>query len=356
MNPENNLRALTFEDSCCKVQVLLKELRDADYGLFMWPSALVLGHYIFKHRCSFVGRRVLEIGSGTSLPGIVAAKVGASVTLTDRDDEVVLKNIRTICQLNGLEHIVDVSPLTWGVFDDASMQLCGLPEPHTLQTGSMFDVDLHVQQQRELLKAYSTSAAKAATAGETPRVRAKKSNKRHQRSGPRVIAVERAGYQKPYCTNPVDYILGADCFYDKSDFDDLLATVHFLLQANEAPDYRPDSSTKTNPNTKFGVRPDSDPSTYPPRNCNPKAYSDPAPAPGLAPAAESLPTTVFTLPTHRPTFLCAYHNRDMHHHSLQRMLTKWGMVSEVLPLPSDPVINAWADCEHVTLYAIRLAM
>ena len=36
-------------------------------------------------------------------------QVGASVTLTDRDDEVVLKNIRTICQLNGLEHIVCLS-------------------------------------------------------------------------------------------------------------------------------------------------------------------------------------------------------------------------------------------------------
>ena len=79
MNAEHNLRTFTFEDSCCNLKVHLKELRDADYGLFLWPSALVLGHYVFKHRCSFVGRRVLEIGSGTSLPGIVAAKVCCAI-------------------------------------------------------------------------------------------------------------------------------------------------------------------------------------------------------------------------------------------------------------------------------------
>jgi hypothetical protein len=46
------------------------------YGLFMWPSALVLAHYVAAERRSIHGKVVLELGCGTGLPGILAALCG----------------------------------------------------------------------------------------------------------------------------------------------------------------------------------------------------------------------------------------------------------------------------------------
>lgn len=49
------------------------------------------------------GKKILEVGSGTSLPGIVAAKCGAIVTLTD-DPTIpgTIKHIQKCCYMNGL--------------------------------------------------------------------------------------------------------------------------------------------------------------------------------------------------------------------------------------------------------------
>jgi len=49
------------------------------------------------------GKRILEVGSGTSLPGIVAAKCGAIVTLTDNPTiPGTIKHIQKCCYMNGL--------------------------------------------------------------------------------------------------------------------------------------------------------------------------------------------------------------------------------------------------------------
>ncbi|KAL6555539.1 hypothetical protein OROHE_007211 [Orobanche hederae] len=54
-----------------------------EYGLFVWPSSIVLAEYVWQQKTWFCGANVVELGAGTSLPGLVAAKVGADVTLTD---------------------------------------------------------------------------------------------------------------------------------------------------------------------------------------------------------------------------------------------------------------------------------
>ncbi|PNT65746.1 hypothetical protein BRADI_3g01870v3 [Brachypodium distachyon] len=96
---------------------------------------------------------ILELGAGTSLPGLVAAKVGANVTLTDiADNTEVLDNIRQICGVNDAN--CNVLGLTWGDWDEPIF-------------------DLHP-----------------------------------------------------------DIILGADVLYDSAKFDDLFATVTFLLESS----------------------------------------------------------------------------------------------------------------------------
>lgn len=85
------------------------------------------------------------------MPGLVAAKVGSDVTLTDDANEVeVLANMARVCGLNNLK--CKVMGLTWGAWDASIFSLC-----------------------------------------------------------PKII-------------------LGADVLYDTSAFDDLFATVKFLLQ------------------------------------------------------------------------------------------------------------------------------
>lgn len=86
---------------------------EADYGLYTWPCAPILAQYVSTHRNILQGAEVVELGSGTGVPGLVAAKCGAHVTLTDRP--CIVENLKAACRLNGLAD-VKVVPLTWGIF------------------------------------------------------------------------------------------------------------------------------------------------------------------------------------------------------------------------------------------------
>ena len=66
------------------------------YGVVLWPAAIALAHEVAARAEALRGARVLELGAGTGLPGIVAASLGARVTQTDRQ-EVAL----SVCRRNG---------------------------------------------------------------------------------------------------------------------------------------------------------------------------------------------------------------------------------------------------------------
>ncbi|RWR90703.1 methyltransferase-like protein 23 isoform X1 [Cinnamomum micranthum f. kanehirae] len=87
-----------------------------DYGMFIWPCSIALAEYVWQQRSQFSGATVIELGAGTSLPGLVAAKVGAEVILTDDSSRLeVLDNIRKMCDLNKVS--CKVMGLTWGEWD-----------------------------------------------------------------------------------------------------------------------------------------------------------------------------------------------------------------------------------------------
>ena len=54
------------------------------YGEYVWPAGLFMCDFLKRNSELVKGKRVLELGSGTGLVGLYAAKLGAShVTLTD---------------------------------------------------------------------------------------------------------------------------------------------------------------------------------------------------------------------------------------------------------------------------------
>ncbi|EFJ30953.1 hypothetical protein SELMODRAFT_88462 [Selaginella moellendorffii] len=97
--------------------VSISEVMKEDYGLYVWPCGICLGEYVWQQRHRFAGSTVIELGAGTGLPGIVAAKVGARVILTDyKLYPEVFENMRKTCDLNNVE--CEIQGLTWGEWDE----------------------------------------------------------------------------------------------------------------------------------------------------------------------------------------------------------------------------------------------
>ena len=72
------------------------------YGIVLWPASIALAHELASR--AMKGLRVLELGAGTGLPGIVAASLGAQVTQTDRH-AVGLHVCKQNAERNGLTTI-----------------------------------------------------------------------------------------------------------------------------------------------------------------------------------------------------------------------------------------------------------
>lgn len=118
----------------------------------------MLASFLWARRESLAGKRILELGAGTSLPGLLAAKCRAQVTLSDCATlPKTLSHIQRCCHLNDLTPGVDINVigLTWGLLSDAIFNIGAL-----------------------------------------------------------------------------DLIIGSDCFYDPSVFEEILVTISFLLEKN----------------------------------------------------------------------------------------------------------------------------
>jgi methyltransferase-like protein 23 len=97
------------------------------YGVVLWPAAVALAHEVAARADEFGNTRVLELGAGTGLPGIIAASFGARVVQTDRHDAAMM-----VCKENGArnavstieyraadwEHWTDTSSYDWIIGSD----------------------------------------------------------------------------------------------------------------------------------------------------------------------------------------------------------------------------------------------
>ena len=92
------------------------------YGAMLWPSSIALAHDVFARREQLTGKRLLELGAGTGLPGIVAASLGARVLQIDRNT-VALHLCRMKAERNAASH-AEVRDADWESFQaDAPFDL-----------------------------------------------------------------------------------------------------------------------------------------------------------------------------------------------------------------------------------------
>ncbi|XP_061557341.1 methyltransferase-like protein 23 isoform X1 [Phycodurus eques] len=137
--PTVSLRMFTFEETQNSKQeslsVSIPEVLDAQYGMYVWPSAVVLAQYIWSRRADVKDKTVLELGAGVSLPGVLASRCGAKVILSDAaDSPACLENCRRSCEANGLCDVLTL-PLTWG---EISPRLLQLPRLHLILASDVF--------------------------------------------------------------------------------------------------------------------------------------------------------------------------------------------------------------------------
>ncbi|XP_028675298.1 methyltransferase-like protein 23 [Erpetoichthys calabaricus] len=105
--------------------VRIPEVLDPHYSMYVWPCAVVLAQYVWYHKEHVIGKGILEIGAGVGLPGVVAAKCGAKVILSDSARfPACLENSQRSCEANGLSDVV-VLGITWG---QVSPELLDLPQ------------------------------------------------------------------------------------------------------------------------------------------------------------------------------------------------------------------------------------
>ena len=86
------------------------------FGYVLWESALALAERIAGEPHRVAGKRVLELGAGVGLPGLVAHSLGAEVWLTDHDAGV-LQIARDNARRNGVGniHAVTADWLNWTI-------------------------------------------------------------------------------------------------------------------------------------------------------------------------------------------------------------------------------------------------
>ena len=79
----------------------------------IWPSSVALSEYLIHHffPSKLTGIKVLEIGCGTGVPGVVAAQLGAFTMFSDMVP-VTLEAVKETCRLNHMSNY-DTCTLDW---------------------------------------------------------------------------------------------------------------------------------------------------------------------------------------------------------------------------------------------------
>jgi predicted nicotinamide N-methyase len=105
-----SLTSVTDQDALIDSVRTESDLERFPYGLILWASALGLAARLASEaeRARLPGARVLELGAGVGLPGLVARQLGADVTQTDYQEAALGLAARNARQngVTGIEHLL----------------------------------------------------------------------------------------------------------------------------------------------------------------------------------------------------------------------------------------------------------
>ncbi|TRC93943.1 methyltransferase [Mesorhizobium sp. WSM4303] len=95
------------------------------YWAYAWAGGAVLARYILDHPQSVAGRRVLDLGAGSGLVGIAAAKAGASTVIAAEIDRNGVAAIGLNAEANGVEITIVDKDITTGPPPAVDLVLAG---------------------------------------------------------------------------------------------------------------------------------------------------------------------------------------------------------------------------------------
>jgi predicted nicotinamide N-methyase len=86
-------------------QFLLQENNPLPYGIALWASTIALGQEMISRANEFKGKRVLELGAGTGLPGITAAALFAEKVVQTDKNKLALSLCKRNSEINAIKTI-----------------------------------------------------------------------------------------------------------------------------------------------------------------------------------------------------------------------------------------------------------
>ena len=95
------------------------------YWAYAWAGGAVLARYILDHPQSVAGRRVLDLGAGSGLVGIAAAKAGASAVIAAEIDRNGVAAIGLNAAANGVAITIVDKDITTGPPPAVDLVLAG---------------------------------------------------------------------------------------------------------------------------------------------------------------------------------------------------------------------------------------
>ena len=137
-----------------KVQEVFVPQRDiGEEAVVVWDAGLVLAYFLEKNQetLGFSNEEkplhVVDVGAGTGVVGLVAASLGANVTLTDLPriipflEEGIKANCALFCAKNNKSRnsFIRTIPLSWGNIDDVN-ELCKINDKNEVKIGGTPDL------------------------------------------------------------------------------------------------------------------------------------------------------------------------------------------------------------------------